>query len=81
MAASSGYTLLAKAVSCAVSVVKDRSCSRRSRYKLCTKREKCFCGYSCGYQWPFLVNRFVTFLRLENDNATSEKVSRQGSVS
>ena len=50
--------LLAKAVSCAVSVVKRRSCSRRwSRYKLCKKRDNCFCRYSCGYQRPFLVNR------------------------
>ena len=50
---------------CAVSVVKGRSCSRRSRYKPCIKRDKCFCGYSCGYpcgyQWLFLVNYFSTF--------------------
>jgi len=45
MTAASGYLLLAKAVSCAVSVVKGGSCSRRSRYKPCTKRNKCFCGY------------------------------------
>ena len=73
VAAAPGYSLLAEAESCAVSVVIGRLCSRRSRYKLCTKRDKCFCGYSCGYQRPFLVNRFVTFLRLENNTATSEK--------
>ena len=64
VAAAPGYSLLAKAVSCAISVVNGRSYSRRSCYKPCTKRDKCFCGHSCGYQWPFLVNRFVTFLRL-----------------
>ena len=54
-------SLLAKAVSCTVSLVKGQSCSRRSRYKMCTKRDKCF----CGYQRSFLVNRFVTFSTFE----------------
>ena len=66
VAAAPGYSLLAKqAVSCAISVVKGWSCSRWSRYKPCTKRDKCFCAYSCGYQRSFSVNWFVTFLRLE----------------
>ena len=34
------------------------SCSRQSPYKPYTKWDK----YSCGYQRPFLVNWFVTFL-------------------
>ena len=46
VAAATGYLLLAKALLCAVSVVEGRSCSKRSRYKPCTKRGKCFCGYS-----------------------------------
>ena len=54
--AAPGYSLLAKAVSSAVSVAKATNRVRR---------DKCFCGYSCGCQWPFLVNRFVTSLRLE----------------
>ena len=37
VAAAPGYLLLAKAVSCTVSVVKGRLCSKRSRYKPCTK--------------------------------------------
>ena len=40
MAASPGKSLFGKTLSCAVSVVK--LCSRRSHYKLCTKRDKCF---------------------------------------
>jgi len=71
------YSLLAKAVSCTVSVVKGQSCSRRSCYKPCTKRDKCFCGYSCGYQRSFLVNGFVT---LEKWHCHVWKVSQQGSV-
>jgi len=55
VAAAPDYSLLAKAVSCAVSVVKGWLCSRQSRYKPCTKRNKCFCGYLCGYQRPYLV--------------------------
>ena len=37
VAAAPGYLLLAKAVSCAVSVVKGLSCSRQRCYKPCTK--------------------------------------------
>ena len=71
VAAVPGYLVLAKAVLRAVSVVKGRLCSRRNRYKQCTKSDKCFCGYSCGYQQPSLVNRL--FYVWKNDTATSEK--------
>ena len=74
MAAASGYLLLA--VLCTISIVKSRLCSRQSCYKACTKREKCFCGYLCGYQRPFLVNHFhklLPFHVCKNDTATSEK--------
>jgi len=39
VAAAPGYSLLTKAVLCAVSVVKGQPCSRRSHYKPCTKRD------------------------------------------
>ena len=76
---------LAKAVSCAVSIEKGQSCWRRSHYKPCTKIDKCFCAYLCGYQRPFLVNRLTPFYVWKNDTVMSEKyvrkVSQQGSVS
>ena len=70
VAAALGYSLLAKAVLCAVSVVKGGLCSRPSRYKPCTKSNKCFCGYSCGYKWPFLAD-LLPFHIWKNDTATS----------
>jgi len=63
-------SLLGKAVSCGVSVVK---CSSQRRYKPCTKGSKYFCGWP---EQPALVNGFVTFLldcTFKNDTAMSEK--------
>jgi len=39
VATAPGYSLLAKAVLFAISVVKGRSCSRWNRYKQCTKSD------------------------------------------
>ena len=62
MAAAPGYSLHAKAVSCAVSVVKGRSCSRRSRYKPCTNREiSVSVPTRVATNGLFLVNRFCYF--------------------
>ena len=49
LVASLGHSLFAKALSCAVSVVKGWLCFRWSSYKPCTKGDQCF----CGYQRPF----------------------------
>ena len=89
VSAALGYSLLAKTVSCAVSVVIGRSCSRRSRYKPCTKRDKCFCGYSWDYQQPLFgksICYFSTFEkiklpRLKSIPAEFCKLNRHYSVS
>ena len=65
VAAAPGYSLLAKAVLCTVSVVNSPIVFKVEPLQTVYEESKCFCGYSCRYQLPFLVNRFVTFLRLE----------------
>ena len=59
MAVAPGDLLLAKVVSCAVSVVKvDCVQGRAATNSVQMEVSIIF----CGYQRPFLVNRFVTFL-------------------
>ena len=59
MAAAPGYSLLAEAVSCTVSVVKA-DCVPGGASTNRVRREVNIIFY--GYQRPFLVNQFVTFL-------------------
>ena len=58
-----------KAVSCAVSDEK----ADRVQGGVATNRVRREISVSVATNGSFLVNRFVTFLHLENDTATSEK--------
>ena len=51
VAAAPGYLLLAKAVLCAVSVVKGGSCSRQTRYKPCISVSVATCVATNGPFW------------------------------
>ena len=59
MAVALGDSLLAEVVSCAVSVVMA-DCVQGGPATNCVRMEVSI--IFCGYQWPFLVDRFVTFL-------------------
>ena len=72
VAAAPCYLLLAKAVSCAVSVVKGGSCSRRSCYKPCTEISVCVATRVAANGLWWQIN-LLPFYVCKNDTGTSEK--------